>query len=76
MQQLTQATFLMLQKRHFERRIVSKHEIFMVFKDLHAELPGLTMLDVFGHFNDHIRTRLGTYENMIVCMLYQTGPLS
>ena len=38
--------FFVLQKRHFERRIISKHD-FIGLMDLHAELPGLTMLDFF-----------------------------
>ena len=29
-------------------------KIFIVLKDLHAELPGLTMLDFSGYLNDKI----------------------
>ena len=29
-------------------------KIFIVLKHLHAELPGLTMLDFFGHFDNKV----------------------
>ena len=42
------------------RRDTSREEssvnmtIFIVLKDLHAELPGLTMLDFFGYLDDKV----------------------
>ena len=29
-------------------------KIFIVLEDLHAELPGLTLLDFFGYLNDKL----------------------
>ena len=29
-------------------------KIFIVVNDLHAELPGLSMLDLFGYLNDKV----------------------
>ena len=62
----TSNIFLCSRKDSLREESSVNMKIFIVFKDLHAELPGLTMPDVFGHLNDHIRTRFGTYENMTV----------
>ena len=45
-------------------------KIFIVLKDLHVKLPGITMLDFFWlprwQGLKRIKTRFGTYENMMV----------
>ena len=52
LQQLTQATFLYASEKTLREKSSVNMKISTVLKDLHAELPGLTMLDFFSYLDD------------------------
>ena len=63
--------FFMLQKRHFERRIISKHKDIQCSQRSPCRTTGpnhagFSQLPRWQSL-EHIKTRFGTYENMIVC---------
>ena len=56
LQQLTQATFLLLcsRKDTLSEQSLVNMKTFIVLKDLHAELLGLTMLEFFDYLSDNV----------------------
>ena len=60
----------MLQKRHFERRIISKHEGIRCSQRSPCQTIGPNDAGFFRLPRckglEHIKTRFGTYENMTV----------
>ena len=67
LQQLTPGTFLCVPEKGASREDSSANmEIFIGLKDLHAELPGLNMLDFFLLVSS--MTRFGTSCNPVIVL--------